>query len=102
MPRFTQIIDFHTDDIDEMMRLDREYLAKVDRGGLFGRGQTIRDSNDPTHYFVVLEYESLEQARASQDTEESHWLAEAVAPLIKGEAIYYGCDVVSHSDDHPK
>jgi quinol monooxygenase YgiN len=99
MGAFTQIIDFHTDDIDEMLRLDREYLAMVDRAGLFGRGQTIRDRNDPTHYFVILEYDSFEQMQETQDTPESHWLAEAVAPLIKGEPTFYHCDVVSGTDD---
>jgi quinol monooxygenase YgiN len=95
----TQIIEFRTDNIEECLRLDHEYLQNMSaekRQQLFDRGQTIADKDDPGHFFVVLEYESLEAAEAAGEIPDSKKLMEDVSSLVKGEIKFFNCDVLSY------
>ena len=100
----TQVIEFRCDNIDEPLRLDHEYLAAMspeDRQKLFDRGQTIADLDDPGHYFVILEWESLELALAARDIPASVKLMEDTAPYVSGELKFMNCEVLS-SDIKPQ
>jgi quinol monooxygenase YgiN len=94
---FTQIIEVRTNDIEELWRLDAEYLEKLteqERSVLFRRGQTVVDRDDPERFFTVLEYVSYEAMLATMETSTSKELSAAIAPLIIGEPRFYNCDVV--------
>jgi hypothetical protein len=100
----TQIIEFRTDNIEECLRLDHEYLQSMsaeNRQELFNRGQTIADKDDPGHFFVVLEYDSLEAAARGRELPESTKLMEDVISLVKGEIKFFNCDVLSYEVKPP-
>jgi hypothetical protein len=95
----TQIVEFRTDNIEECLRLDHEYLKNMSpetRQEIFDRGQTIADLEDPGHFFVVLEYDSLESAAQARELPESKKLMEDVLPQVTGELRFYNCEVLSY------
>jgi hypothetical protein len=95
----TQIIEFRTDNIEECLRLDHEYLQSMsaeNRQKLFDRGQTIADKGEPGHFFVVLEYESLEASANAGELPESKKLMEDVISMVKGEIKFFNCDILSY------
>ena len=100
----TQIVEFRTDNIEECLRLDHEYLKTMSpetRQEIFDRGQTIADLDDPGHFFVVLEYDSLESAVHGRELPESKKLMEDVLPLVSGEVRFFNCEVLSYEVKPP-
>jgi hypothetical protein len=100
----TQIIEFRTDNIEECLRLDHEYLQNMSaekRQQLFNRGQTIADKDDPGHFFVVLEYDSHEAAAHAGELSESKKLTEDIIGMIKGEIKFFNCDILSYEIKPP-
>ncbi|MDT3439995.1 MULTISPECIES: hypothetical protein [unclassified Pseudofrankia] len=95
--RFTQLIEIHTEHIEELTRLDADYLESLgpeERTTLFRRGHTAVDRDDPTHFFTILEFDSYESMVVTMATETSHQLSAAIAPLIIGEPKFCNGDVL--------
>jgi hypothetical protein len=94
---FVQIIDFHTDDPDGIRKVDEEWLAATEGKRTVRREITARDRNDPSHYVVMVFFDSYESAMANSQLPETEAAAEQYAARSQGIS-FLDLDVV---EDRP-
>ncbi|MGW0765052.1 hypothetical protein [Streptomyces sp. NPDC002676] len=97
--KFTQIIDFETDRIDEMRALSDE-MEKRFGGRANGptRRFILKDRNQPGRYLAVIEFNSHEEARQNSDDPETAKFSEQMAALCTRPPVFTDCDVVEARD----
>ena len=70
-------------------------MSAENRQKLFNRGYTVADMDDAGHYFVVLEYDSLEAAAEAGALPDSVKLMQETLPYVTGDLKFTNCDVLS-------
>lgn len=92
--RFVQILEFETDRIDEMRALAAEGEQRL-TGRTDGptRRLVLKDRNRPNRYFVVVEFDSHEEAMRNSDDPETGKFAQAMAALCTTPPSFTDCDV---------
>jgi hypothetical protein len=94
MAKFVQIIEFQTDNIDDMIKLEQEYLKATEGKRSSGHGLTCADRDKPGRYFTIVEFDSPEAAEKNNDNPETKAFAEKMMKAGKGEPTFYNLDVV--------
>ncbi len=94
MPGFVQIMEITTSRIDEV-RAFSERMDQERGDALLARGVTLTaDRDNPGHYFILVEFDSYDEAmRNSNDPETSKYAAEMIG-LLDGPPTFHNLDVV--------
>jgi len=92
--KFVQIIEFESDNIDEAIKNEQDYLKASEGKRSSGRGLTCADRDNPGRYFVIVEFPSYEDAQKNNDMAETKAFAEKQMKLSKGEPTFRNLDVL--------
>jgi quinol monooxygenase YgiN len=91
---FVQIIEGHTDRMDELIKLDDEWVAATEGKRTLTRSVVGRDRNDPEHFVVLAFFDSYEDAMKNSNLPETSAFAEKQAKLMKGETTFLDLDII--------
>jgi hypothetical protein len=91
---FIQIVDFETDKIDEMRKLDAEWGDKAPADGP-SRGILCADRDNPGRFLQIVFFDSYEAAMRNSDDPITNEFAGKMAALAKGPAKFVNLDVVN-------
>ncbi|MGZ4690797.1 MAG: hypothetical protein ACXVJW_14600 [Acidimicrobiia bacterium] len=96
---FIQIIDFETDKIDEMRKLDGEWQARAkSEGATAQRGILCSDRDNPGRYFQIVFFDSFEDAEKNSNLPVTQEFAGKMMAIGKGEPTFHNLDVVEARD----
>jgi hypothetical protein len=96
---FIQIIEFQTDAIDEMRRLDVEWSERAkSEGATAQRGILCADRDHPRRYLQIVFFESAEDAEKNSNLPVTQEFAGRMMALGDGEPTFYNLDVVEDVD----
>ena len=90
---FIQIIEFDTTRIDEIRERSNQYQQETE-GTTAGRATVCADRDRPDHYFLIVEFDSYEEAMRNSELPETQALAADMAELGDGPPSFHNLDVV--------
>ncbi|MFG3508994.1 hypothetical protein ACGF5F_26230 [Streptomyces sp. NPDC047821] len=97
--RFTQIIDFETEHIDELeafLEERRTALADKDYGPV--DRILLRDRDRPNRYLAIVGFASHEDAMRNNDDPETQKIAEKMAKLCPKPPVFTNCDLLEQEE----
>jgi hypothetical protein len=90
---FIQIIEFTTTRFDEVEAVMNEWVTKTEGKRTAGRGTLTADRDKPNTYVQIVEFPSYQQAMDNSNLPETSEVAEKMAKLCEGPAIFRNLDV---------
>jgi heme-degrading monooxygenase HmoA len=95
---FTQILDVRSTREGELHELARTWHSEQ-RGVAPGYEgiRVLADRDDPTRFFIVVDFASEEQANQNDDRPETRAWAEKLRTLVTAEPVYHSCQQVCSS-----
>lgn len=91
---FIQIIDSRSKNYGEITALDEQYEKDTAGKGTYRRSIVCRDRNDPDRYFVMVFFDSYEDAMRNSELPETQALAEKMGALVEGPPAFHDLDVL--------
>ncbi len=89
---FIQIVQFETDNIDELRERGKRYEEEGGGGG--GKGTVCADRDNPGRYYIIAQFDSYEAAMENSNKPETQELAADMAKLSNGPPTFYNLDVI--------
>jgi hypothetical protein len=95
---FVQIIEYRTDRFEEMQAIGEEW-EKATEGKRKTRKRVIaRDRENPGRYFIIVFFDSFEDAMSNSELPETDALSRKMMGLGTGAPTFYNLDVVDERD----
>jgi hypothetical protein len=94
---FIQIIDVHTDKVDEIRALEEEWRAATEDTRTVRRALVCRDRNDPRHHLIIAFFDDYDSAMINSNLPETAEFGAKQAALVDGPVQFTDLDVI---DDH--
>ena len=91
---FLQIIDGRTDKIDEIMKLDDEWMAATEGKRTLTKSIVARDRNDPDHFIVLAFFDSYDEAMKNSNLPETSNFAEQQSKLMTAPPSFLDLDII--------
>src|SRR5271170_7330519 len=95
MPGFIQIMEFETSRIDELETLMKTFREERGDALLATKATITEDRARSGHYFVIVEFDSYEEAMKNSNDPVTNEYAEKVTALLKGPQVFYDLNVRS-------
>ena len=96
---FIQIIEFGTDKLDELRKLDGEWRARAkSEGATAQRGILCADRDDAGRYFQIVFFDSAAAAEKNSNLPVTQEFAGKMMALGNGEPTFHNLDVVEDLD----
>jgi len=96
---FIQIIEFRSDKIDEMRRLDGEWRARAkSEGATAQRGILCADRDNAGRYLQIVFFDSFADAERNSNLPVTQEFAGKLMALGNGEPTFYNLDVLEDLD----
>src|SRR6476620_8355044 len=96
---FIQIIEFRTDNVDEMRKLDGEWRDRArQEGATAKRGILCADRDDAGRYFQIVFFDSAEDAEKNSALPVTQEFAGKMMALGNGDPTFYNLDVLDDLD----
>ena len=92
--KFVQIIDYETEQPDEFKALGEERRQAAGDADTATRGMVLRDRDNPNRYYVVVEFDSYEDAMRNSELPETQKFAEQAAQLCTRPTRFINCDLI--------
>jgi quinol monooxygenase YgiN len=99
--KFAQIIEFHTDRVDEVRALVQDYENHArgeDRADRPRHRMLLQDRDNSGHYLALVEFDSPEAAAANSNRPETSALAQKMATLTTEPPTFTNCDLLESKD----
>jgi hypothetical protein len=96
--KFVQIIEFETTKIDELRKLDEEWIAATAGKRKATRSMLCADREKKNRYFVIVEFPSYQAAMENSELSETQHFAGEQAKLADGEAKFLNLNLVEEND----
>ena len=80
---FVQMIDLRTDNVDDLKKIDDEWLAATEGKRTIRRQIVTRDRNDPSRLVILVFFDSYESAMENSNLPETQACAEQYAALAQ-------------------
>jgi hypothetical protein len=93
MPGFVQIMEFETSRIDEVEALSEQMQEERGDALLASKATVTEDRDRPGHYFVIVEFDSYEEAMKNSSDPVTGKYAEQMAALLAGPPHFHNLDV---------
>ena len=93
MAGFIQIMDIQTSRIDEVEALARQMADERAEAFLARRSTVTADRDKPGHYFIVVEFDSYEDAMENSADPVTSRYAEKMTTLLDRPPVFYNLDV---------
>jgi len=91
---FIQIITGHTSKMDELRAMDEEYEKATAGKTTVRRSIACMDKNDPTHFAIIVFFDSYEDAMKNSILPETSALAEKMGALLDGPPHFHDLEVI--------
>jgi hypothetical protein len=91
---FVQIIEFRTDNIDEMRKIGDEWEAAAASGRTARRRLVCQDRDNPGRYFNVVFFDSHDSAMENSRLAATQDFSQRMAALTRGGPTFYNLDVI--------
>lgn len=88
MAKFVQIIEFDSDKVDEMRKLDEEWIKATEGKRTAARQMMCADRDNPGHYFAIVEFPSYDDAQKNDALAETQQFAEKMMKLSKNTKFH--------------
>ncbi|MDQ3157825.1 MAG: hypothetical protein M3Q98_14065 [Actinomycetota bacterium] len=95
---FIQLVDAHSDKIDEIAALAEEYQAATEGKRTGRRFIRMVDRNDPRRFVTAVFFDSYESAMENSQLPETQELAGKMAALVDGPVTFHDLDVIDDSE----
>ncbi len=95
---FVQMIEFRTDNIDEIRRLENEWAAQGTGDTTARRGILCADRDQPGRYLEIVFFDSHESAMKNSELPVTAEFAEKLAAACTAPATFVNLDVVEDRD----
>ncbi len=95
MPGFIQIMEFETAQIDELEALMKTFQKERGDSLLATKATITEDRARPDHYFVIVEFDSYEEAMKNSNDPVTSEYAEKITAMLKGPQIFHDLNVRS-------
>ena len=95
MPGFVQIMEFDTSKIEEVDALSRQLEEEAGDGFLARKGTITEDRERRGHYYVIVEFDSYEDAMKNSESPVVDKYAAKMGELVGGPPTFRNLDVVS-------
>jgi quinol monooxygenase YgiN len=92
--KFVQIMEFQTSRIDEIMALDQHWRETTEGKRTATAMNITQDRDRPNTYVWMIEFPSYDDAMRNNDLPETHEIAEQLAKLTDGPAVFRNLDVL--------
>lgn len=96
---FIQIIEVHTDKIDEMRALDDEWERTTAGKRTARRSIVTQDRNNPDRHMIIVFFDSYESAMENSKLPETAALAAKMGTLVSGPPTFHDLDVIDDRSD---
>jgi hypothetical protein len=94
MPKFIQVMEITTSRYDDVEAFSKRMQEERGDALLASRGTITADRDNPGHYFIIVEFDSYEEAmKNSNDPETARYAAEMGA-LLDGPPTFHNLDVL--------
>lgn len=97
--KFVQIIEYKTSRFDEVQQVLDDYRATTAGRRTVARGTICTDRDQANTYVSIIEFPSYEDAMKNSEMPETSAMAEQMAKLCDGPAIFRNLDVVREVND---
>jgi hypothetical protein len=91
---FVQIIECRTSRIDELQKLDDEWLSATEGRRTLRRSIIAQDRNDSSRYLVLAFFDSFDDAMENSNLPETGEIAAKMAALADGPMTFHDLDVI--------
>ena len=95
---FIQIMECHTDRIDELMALEEEWQQATKGRNTLRRAIVARDRKDPQRHPVLVFFDSYESAMVNSGLPETEAFATRQQDLMDGPIVFSDLDVIDDRD----
>ena len=95
---FIQLVDGHSDKIDEIAALAEEYQAATEGKRTGRRFIRMVDRNDPTRFVTAIFFDSYESAMENSNLPETQEFAGKMAGLVNGPVTFHDLDVLEDTE----
>jgi len=95
MGGFIQIMELETSRIDELEALSERMQQERGDALLASKATITQDRDRPGHYFVIVEFDSYEEAMKNSNDPATGKYAEEMSALLAGPPTFHNLDVVS-------
>jgi hypothetical protein len=92
---FVQIIDFRTSKMDEMRKLEEEWVAAAGAESRAHRVITGADRDDEGRYLQVVFFDSYESAMENSNLPVTQEFAQRMMALSDGPPTFHNLDVIN-------
>ena len=93
MGGFVQIMELETSRIDELEALSRRMQEERGDALLASKATITEDRDRPGHYFVIVEFDSYEEAMKNSNDPVTGKYSEEMSALLAGAPIFHNLDV---------
>ena len=93
---FLQIIDFRTDNVDALKAANEEWRTATEGKRTVRREIVAQDRNDPSHYLILVFFDSAESAMENSNLPETQASAQQFAALTK-DLSFMDLDVIEEN-----
>jgi quinol monooxygenase YgiN len=92
---FVQIIEFRTDDLDGVRKLDEEW-QRATAGKRTARRQIVtRDRSQPDRCLAMVFFDSYESAMENSKLPETQAIAAQSSALVDGEPVFHDLEIIA-------
>ena len=95
MPGFVQIMEFDSPRIEEVEALSRRMQEERGDALLATKATVTEDRDRPGHYFVIVEFDSYEEAMKNSNDPVTGKYAEQMTALLAGPPTFHNLNVRS-------
>jgi predicted outer membrane protein len=93
MPGFMQIMEIETSRIDEVEAFAKKMQEERGDALLASKATITQDRDRAGHYFIIVEFDSYEQAMKNSNDPVTSRYAEQMGALLDGPPRFYNLDV---------
>ena len=93
MPGFVQIMEIETSRIDEVEAFSKKMQEERGDALLASKATITQDRDRAGHYFIIVEFDSYEQAMKNSNDPVTSRYAEQLGALLDGPPRFYNLDV---------
>jgi hypothetical protein len=93
MAGFVQIMEFDTSKIEEVEALAARLREAQGDALLASKSTVTADRDRPGHYYVIVEFDSYEQAMKNSNDPATGKYADEMAGLLGGPPVFHNLDV---------
>ena len=95
MPGFVQIMEFDTSKIEDVDALSRQLEKEAGDEFLARKGTITEDRERRGHYYVIVEFDSYEDAMKNSESPVVNKYAEKLGELLDGPPTFRNLDVIA-------